>query len=77
MMVAIYLFYLTIPLHKENIIFPEDPLPRKSMDVIRQLSDPRLKRRFSYKQYENLRIMLTEVGQIFKENDIVTLKFLN
>jgi hypothetical protein len=40
------------------------------MDDIRELSDPKLKRQLSNKQYHALRSMLEEVIQIFTEQDI-------
>ena len=54
----------------KKVYFPGDPLPEKELDAIRKLSDSKLKRRLTYKQYDVLKNMLEEVVQIFKKNDI-------
>ena len=54
----------------QNIYFPGDPLPEKQLDAIRKLSDTKLKRRFTYKQYGVLKNMLEEVVQMFIKDNI-------
>ena len=54
----------------QNIYFPGDPLPEKQLDAIRKLSDIKLKRRFTYKQYGVLKNMLEEVVQMFIKDNI-------
>ena len=59
-----------IHLEPQTIYLPREKLPEKTMDDIRQLSDSKLKRRLTNKQYHALRHMLKEVVQIFIEQGI-------
>ena len=61
---------LPMSVRPKKIYFPGDPLPEKELDAIRKLSDSKLKRRLTSKQYDVLKNMLAEVVQIFKKNDI-------
>ena len=67
-----FLFYFILKMfrHPQKVYFPGDPMPEKQLDIIRNLSDTKLKRRLTYKQYDTLKDMLAEVVQIFNKNEI-------
>ena len=54
----------------QNVYFPGDALPEKQVDAIRMLSDTKLKRRFTYKQYDVLKKMMEEIVQLFVKDNI-------